>query len=156
MNTAWLPQNSLLRPPENPQVQSAFMGRRSTAASGGRLAPASSAMNSVKVYNLSSVGKALPSWVSAGKRKNITRQREEDERLEVIQELWFPTACGRVKSFPLELAAGRPSLARRSGPPSLVQVRHPGGKTTRLLISVQLRGLLLESHSITTVGLRIL
>ena len=73
------------------------MGKgRSSAASGGRLAPATS-LNAVKVYNLSSVGKALPAWLSAGRRKALVQKRDENERLEVIQELWFPTACGRVK-----------------------------------------------------------
>ena len=127
-------------------------------ADGGRLAPAMN-LNSVKVYNLSSVGKALPAWLSAGKRKALVQKKEDNERrsslsklavvapplatrrssdhrlwlwalfrrsahaqpsalltagkprpvhcrhfpprsdsrLEVIQELWFPTSCGRVK-----------------------------------------------------------
>ena len=49
-------------------------------ADGGRLAPAMS-LNSVKVYNLSSVGKALPAWLSAGKRKALVQKKEDNERL---------------------------------------------------------------------------
>ena len=45
-------------------------------ADGGRLAPAMN-LNSVKVYNLSSVGKALPAWLSAGTRKALVQKKEE-------------------------------------------------------------------------------
>ena len=48
-------------------------------ADGGRLAPAMN-LNSVKVYNLSSVGKALPAWLSAGKRKALVQKKEDNER----------------------------------------------------------------------------
>lgn len=67
-------------------------------ASGGLTVP-STELNSVKTYNLTSVGKALPAWVGA-KRKallNKKRKKDGDDRLEVIQELYFPTASSRVK-----------------------------------------------------------
>ena len=60
-------------------------------------------LGGVKVYNLSSVGKALPSWVhERRKAKQQARKKRKpgldpDMRLEVIQDLFFPTACGRVK-----------------------------------------------------------
>ena len=67
--------------------------------SGDGLTLPSQELNSVKTYNLSSVGKALPSWLSAKKTATITKKRKKDadDRLEVIQELYFPTASGRVK-----------------------------------------------------------
>jgi ribosome biogenesis protein ENP2 len=70
------------------------------------LAPPTEAFGGVKVYNLSSVGKALPSWVFSKKKKdavvNSRKKRRKtgeiaDERIEVIQDLFFPTMCGRVK-----------------------------------------------------------
>ena len=65
------------------------------------LAPPSE-LAGVKVYNLSSVGKALPAWVTE-RRKNASvnskkrRGRVQDERIEIIQDLFFPTTSGRVK-----------------------------------------------------------
>ena len=62
-----------------------------------------SELNGVKVYNLASVGKALPAWVSAKKKlvQKAKRRKWNDptssERLEVIQDLFFPTSSGRVK-----------------------------------------------------------
>ena len=70
------------------------------------LAPPTEAFGGVKVYNLSSVGKALPSWAFSKKKKDdkLTTKKKRrraaealDERLEVIQDLYFPTMCGRVK-----------------------------------------------------------
>ena len=58
-------------------------------ADGGRLAPAMN-LNSVKVYNLSSVGKALPAWLSAGKRKALVQKKEDNERRSSLSKnsLW--------------------------------------------------------------------
>jgi hypothetical protein len=55
-------------------------------ADGGRLAPAMN-LNSVKVYNLSSVGKALPAWLSAGKRKALVQKKEDNERRSSLSKL---------------------------------------------------------------------
>lgn len=66
------------------------------------LAPATE-LGGVKTYNLSSVGKALPAWVAkktnlrARKKRRKAGDNADDEKIEVIQELFFPTACGRVK-----------------------------------------------------------
>jgi len=80
-------------------------------------------MNSVATYNLSSVGRALHSRVQARresqKRTSATRNKgkaeTENERIEVIQDLNFPTACARVKSS----ADGESLLATGSYPPQL-------------------------------------
>ena len=70
------------------------------------LAPPTEAFGGVKVYNLSSVGKALPTWAFSKKKKDSAANNKKkrrraadaaDERLEVIQDLYFPTTCGRVK-----------------------------------------------------------
>ena len=71
-------------------------------ADGGRLAPAMS-LNSVKVYNLSSVGKALPAWLSAGKRKALVQKKEDNERLSSLSK-----PCRHA-------AAGHPALLGLSG-----------------------------------------
>ena len=44
-------------------------------------------LNSVKVYNLSSVGKALPAWLSAGKRKALVQKKEDNERRSSLSKL---------------------------------------------------------------------
>ena len=55
------------------------------------------------LYNLASVGKALPAWVSAKKKlvQKAKRRKWNDPnsevRLEVLQDLFFPTSSGRVK-----------------------------------------------------------
>ena len=54
-------------------------------------------LNSVKTYNLSSVGKALPIWARKGATKSKKVKQQEDEQIEVIQDLYFPAACNRVK-----------------------------------------------------------
>lgn len=60
-------------------------------------------LNSVPVYNLSNVGKALPNWVvnrksRAGKAKAKLRPAAaESEHVEVIQDLFFPTMSSRCK-----------------------------------------------------------
>ena len=52
----------------------------------------------VKTYSLSSVGKALPAWVgSKRKAAQAKKSKEKDGEVEVIQDLFFPTACARVK-----------------------------------------------------------
>ena len=62
---------------------------------------APSELGGVKVYNLSSVGKALPAWVTAKRSGSNAKKRRRtkagEERLEVIQDLFLPTTCGRVK-----------------------------------------------------------
>ena len=64
------------------------------------LAPAVE-LGGVKCYNLSSVGKALPAWVAKKTALKAKKKRKKaddpDEKLEVIQDLFFPTSCGRVK-----------------------------------------------------------
>ena len=66
------------------------------------LAPPSE-LNGVKVYNLASVGKALPAWVTAKKKavEKVKKKKWNDpgssERLEVLQDLFFPTSSGRIK-----------------------------------------------------------
>ena len=66
------------------------------------LAPPSE-LNGVKVYNLASVGRALPAWVSSKKallQKKAKRRKwteGSEERIEVLQDLFFPTSSGRVK-----------------------------------------------------------
>jgi ribosome biogenesis protein ENP2 len=61
------------------------------------------AFNGVKVYNLASVGKALPAWVlSKGKKAQAKKAKRkwterETERIEVLQDLFFPTSSARVK-----------------------------------------------------------
>ena len=60
-------------------------------------------LNSVPIYNLSSVGKALPLWVHdkksrAGKARAKLRPADAaGEHVEVIQDLFFPTMCGKAK-----------------------------------------------------------
>ena len=65
----------------------------------GLTIPSTELNTGVKTYNLSSVGKALPAWIGAKKKAQLTKKRKKDsdDRLEVIQELYFPTASGRVK-----------------------------------------------------------
>lgn len=60
-------------------------------------------LNSVPVYNLSSVGKALPNWV-ADKKSRASKARArlrpsdaEGEHLDVIQDLFFPMMSSRCK-----------------------------------------------------------
>ena len=67
--------------------------------------PPPTELGGVKVYNLSSVGKKLPAWVMSKKKSLVAlakkRRRKEatdgGDRIEVIQDLFFPTTCGRVK-----------------------------------------------------------
>ena len=60
-------------------------------------------LNSVPVYNLSNVGKALPSWVvnrksRAGKAKaKLRASAVESDHVEVIQDLFFPTMSSKCK-----------------------------------------------------------
>ena len=54
------------------------------------------------MYNLASVGKALPAWVTAKKKlvekaKRRKWTERQTERIEVLQDLFFPTSSGRVK-----------------------------------------------------------
>jgi ribosome biogenesis protein ENP2 len=53
----------------------------------------------VKTYSLSSVGKALPAWVGSKRKAAQAKKTKEkaDGEVEVIQDLFFPTACARVK-----------------------------------------------------------
>ena len=66
------------------------------------LAPPSE-LSGIKVYNLSSIGKALPAWLTekrTGKNAPAAKKRRgraQDERIEIIQDLFFPTTCGLVK-----------------------------------------------------------
>eukprot|EP00965_Chrysotila_dentata_P216902 6189647-Pleurochrysis_carterae.AAC.2 len=80
-----------------------------------------SEQHAVTTYNLSSVGKALPSWLSA-KRSNAKTEKKrtkadtkDGDRLELIQDLFFPTSCARVKVSP----DGETLLATGSYPPQL-------------------------------------
>ena len=79
-------------------------------ADGGRLAPAMN-LNSVKVYNLSSVGKALPAWLSAGKRKALVQKKEDNERRWSLSKLALVRAAvgHRAPLGPPPLATERPS-----------------------------------------------
>lgn len=60
-------------------------------------------LGGVKVYNLSSVGKALPAWVNEKRKARLLAKKKRkrggltDDKLEVIQDLFFPTTCGKVK-----------------------------------------------------------
>ena len=76
-------------------------------ADGGRLAPAMN-LNSVKVYNLSSVGKALPAWLSAGKRKALVQKKEDNERRRSLSKLALVRAAvgHRAPLGPPPLAVG--------------------------------------------------
>ena len=67
-----------------------------------------------KVYNLSSAGKALPGWLSAKRRRSLQRESAAG-RLEVVQNLQFPTACARVKVS----ADGETLMATGAYPPQL-------------------------------------
>ena len=83
----------------------------------GMTIPSTELNTGVKTYNLSSVGKALPAWVGAKKAAQISKKRkkESDDRLEVIQELYFPTASGRVKVS----ADGETMMATGTYPPQV-------------------------------------
>ena len=102
-------------------------------ADGGRLAPAMN-LNSVKVYNLSSVGKALPAWLSAGKRKALVQKKEDNERRSSLSKLAVvapPLATRRSSDHRLWLwalfrrsAHAQPSTLLSAGKPCPVHRRH--------------------------------
>lgn len=56
--------------------------------------------NDVKVYNLTS-GKAVPQWLTQKQRRQLARSDENyRRRIELIQDLDFPTASQRIKMSP--------------------------------------------------------
>ena len=49
-----------------------------------------------KLYNLTEPSKALPGWINT-KRAARRASKAKEGSVEVIQDLAFPTSCGRVK-----------------------------------------------------------
>lgn len=50
----------------------------------------------VKVYNLSTGTKALPELLSRNKKRALAKDSEHSRRIELIQDLEMPTACGTI------------------------------------------------------------
>jgi ribosome biogenesis protein ENP2 len=50
----------------------------------------------VKVYNLSSGSKVLPELLSRTKKRALAKDSEHSRRIELIQDLEMPTACGTI------------------------------------------------------------
>jgi hypothetical protein len=77
-------------------------------------------LNSVKVYNLSSVGKALPAWLSAGKRKALVQKKEDNERRSSLSKLAViapPLATGAPRATASGSGHCSDALRMRSPPP---------------------------------------
>ena len=55
-----------------------------------------SAPNGVKVYNVAG-GKSLPDWLSQRKKESLRKDETFRRRVELVQELEFPTSSSRVK-----------------------------------------------------------
>lgn len=52
--------------------------------------------NGVKIYNLS-IGKTLPEWISEKQRRSLAKDEDYRRRIEILQDLYFPTASQRIK-----------------------------------------------------------
>ena len=66
------------------------------------------AADGVAVYNLSA-GKALPQWLSERKRRALNKDEDFLRRVQLVQDLEFPSACHKLKYSPdgrFILAAG--------------------------------------------------
>lgn len=56
-------------------------------------------MHQPQVYCISS-GKTLPQWLSEKKRRSLKKDDDYRRRLELLQDLHFPTAAQRLKVTP--------------------------------------------------------
>eukprot|EP00741_Cyanophora_paradoxa_P025706 tig00000388_g24807.t1 len=72
------------------------------------------AANNVKIYNVSS-GKTLPQWLSEKKKKALKYDEDFRRRIELVQDLEFPTASQRIHATP----DGQFLLAAGNYPPQL-------------------------------------
>ena len=71
-----------------------------------------------KVYNLTS-GATLPAWISDRKKRELSQDAEFRRRIELVQDLEFPTATSRLEGS----KDGRYLVATGVYPPA---VRWPG------------------------------
>ncbi|KAF8054988.1 nol10 [Scenedesmus sp. PABB004] len=58
-----------------------------------------SAPDGVKVYTVGS-GKTMPAWLSEAKKRALRKDEDYRRRLELLQDLQFPSACQRIKITP--------------------------------------------------------
>eukprot|EP00878_Enallax_costatus_P035276 GHUV01039292.1.p1 GENE.GHUV01039292.1~~GHUV01039292.1.p1 ORF type:complete len:189 (+),score=7.13 GHUV01039292.1:683-1249(+) len=58
-----------------------------------------SAPDGVKVYTVGS-GKSMPAWLSETKKRALRKDEEYRRRLDLLQDLQFPSACQRIKITP--------------------------------------------------------
>jgi ribosome biogenesis protein ENP2 len=58
--------------------------------------------NNVKVYSITSAGKAsaIPDWLAASKAKSLKHDEGWRNRIELIQDFYFPEASLRIKATP--------------------------------------------------------
>eukprot|EP00216_Chloropicon_sp_CCMP2111_P005383 CAMPEP_0198239520 /NCGR_PEP_ID=MMETSP1446-20131203/4904_1 /TAXON_ID=1461542 ORGANISM="Unidentified sp, Strain CCMP2111" /NCGR_SAMPLE_ID=MMETSP1446 /ASSEMBLY_ACC=CAM_ASM_001112 /LENGTH=651 /DNA_ID=CAMNT_0043922123 /DNA_START=118 /DNA_END=2073 /DNA_ORIENTATION=+ len=54
------------------------------------------AADGVQVYEVSA-GKRLPHWISERKRRTLSKDPDVSRRVDIVQDLEFPSGCGRVK-----------------------------------------------------------
>eukprot|EP00879_Flechtneria_rotunda_P026207 GHRR01027931.1.p1 GENE.GHRR01027931.1~~GHRR01027931.1.p1 ORF type:complete len:211 (+),score=60.47 GHRR01027931.1:629-1261(+) len=58
-----------------------------------------SAPDGIKVYTVSS-GKSMPAWLSEAKKRALRKDEDYRRRLELLQDLQFPSSCQRIKITP--------------------------------------------------------
>ncbi|KAJ8760078.1 hypothetical protein K2173_010934 [Erythroxylum novogranatense] len=60
----------------------------------------STSINGVKIYTVSSQHRSLATWLAPKKQRALRKDKSYQQRVELIQDLWFETATTKIKATP--------------------------------------------------------
>eukprot|EP00879_Flechtneria_rotunda_P018205 GHRR01019095.1.p1 GENE.GHRR01019095.1~~GHRR01019095.1.p1 ORF type:complete len:100 (+),score=27.12 GHRR01019095.1:629-928(+) len=88
-----------------------------------------SAPDGIKVYTVSS-GKSMPAWLSEAKKRALRKDEDYRRRLELLQDLQFPSSCQRIKITPDQQYI----YASGYHPPMVIAKQPLGGSLSQLCV----------------------